>query len=81
MVHVKLFARIREQSGEADLAVEWRPGLTVADLRNQLAGMDANLATALSGPLFAALNHDMVSFEAQIHEGDEVAFFPPVTGG
>jgi len=29
----------------------------------------------------AAINHELVDDFAQIHDGDEVAFFPPVTGG
>jgi molybdopterin synthase sulfur carrier subunit len=33
------------------------------------------------GKLLAAVNQTLVSFEHPVVDGDEVAFFPPVTGG
>ncbi len=81
MIQVKLFARARELSPQGDLKVSWRQGLTVAALHADLSARSERHAAALAGPLFAALNHDMVGFETHIEDGDEVAFFPPVTGG
>ena len=55
---------------------------TVADLKNHLASKDENWQQVFANSaLLSAVNHDMVSSEQAIKAGDEVAFFPPVTGG
>ena len=38
-------------------------------------------ANAEDDPILAAVNHDYVGREHVLNDGDEVAFFPPVTGG
>jgi molybdopterin synthase sulfur carrier subunit len=53
---------------------------TVGQLRDWLAGQGREkLASAKN--LRCAVNHDMVKLDAAIKDGDEIAFFPPVTGG
>ena len=52
---------------------------TVGDLRKALGQHHPALLTAKN--LRAAINRKMVEMDAAIADGDEVAFFPPVTGG
>lgn len=83
MVKLLYFASLRENlglSGES-LALPAQP-CTVAALRAHLAGRgDAWQVFATSKSLRAAVNQTMVAAEAPVQDGDEVAFFPPVTGG
>jgi len=54
----------------------------VAALRAALAGQGDRWALALeSGKLLAAVNQTLVPMSHPLRDGDEVAFFPPVTGG
>jgi len=83
-VKVLFFAALREQLGVASEEVEL-PGdaSTVAALRERLASRGDAWASAFAeGKLLrSAVNQDMASASAGIRSGDEVAFFPPVTGG
>jgi len=58
-------------------------GLSVADLMALLAARGGQWQQEFDGckPLRAAVNQTLVANDARIHAGDEVAFFPPVTGG
>ena len=83
-VKVLFFAALREQVGIASQQVDL-PGetSTVGALRAHLAGRGDAWASAFAEKklLRFAVNQDMVSTEATIKAGDEIAFFPPVTGG
>ena len=83
-VRVLFFAALREQLGVASEEVDL-PGetSTVAALRAQLAGRGGAWQSALAEKklLRFAVNQDMAALAAAIQAGDEVAFFPPVTGG
>ena len=75
-VRVRYFASLRERfarSGD-DLALE--PGATVADAWNAATG-----AGDLPVNVRAARNHEYTEPGAALRDGDEIAFFPPVTGG
>mgnify|MGYP004721842059 CR=1 FL=1 len=81
MLNVLFFAQIRELVGTAqlDLPAEFA---TVGALRDALAARGDRWALALeSGKLLAAVNQTLVPLQHPLHAGDEVAFFPPVTGG
>lgn len=56
---------------------------TVGELRRWLCDRGGVWADALAEgrPVRAALDQAMVGAQAPLHEGAEVAFFPPVTGG
>jgi molybdopterin synthase sulfur carrier subunit len=83
-IKVLYFARLRETlatSGEElELPVDV---VTVADIMALLAKRDDSWQQVFSGsqPLRAAVNQTLVKNSAEINAGDEVAFFPPVTGG
>lgn len=84
-MNVKLlfFAGLREALGTGAESLELPAGIgTAAALRDHLAargGAWAALGTMRN--LRVAVNQQMVGFEAPVAAGDEVAFFPPVTGG
>ena len=83
-VRVLYFASVREKVGrdaeEIDLPADIS---TIAGLRAHLRSRGGAWADALaeSRLLRTALNQDMAQPAAAIQTGDEVAFFPPVTGG
>jgi molybdopterin synthase sulfur carrier subunit len=80
-VRVLYFASLKEAIGTGAEQLELPGGVsTVGQLRDWLVGQGrAVLATAKN--LRCAVNHDMVNLDAAIKDGDEIAFFPPVTGG
>ena len=83
-VRVLYFASLREQLGAAGEEVDV-PGdvATVAALRAHLRGRGGAYEKVLAEKSLvrAAVNQEMVQPGAAIEAGDEVAFFPPVTGG
>jgi molybdopterin synthase sulfur carrier subunit len=84
MIKLLFFARLREDLGTAAEEVALPAGVTtVAGLRAHLIGRGGAWAAALADgkALRVAVNHDMAEATTAIKPGDEVAFFPPVTGG
>lgn len=81
-VKVLYFASLREQIGKSAEDVAWTGG-TVEDLKKALVAKGGDYEKALSGKALvrAAVNQEMVQPGAPVKAGDEVAFFPPVTGG
>ncbi|MBL8436934.1 MAG: molybdopterin converting factor subunit 1 [Zoogloeaceae bacterium] len=82
-VKILYFASLREALGCAGETVELPPGVgDVGGLRKFLqARGEAWQAPLGRGNLRFAVNQRMAGLEAPIGAGDEVAFFPPVTGG
>ncbi len=83
MVKLLYFAGLREALGTSGEELALAAGIAdIAALRQQLASRgepwDALLRTR---NLRVALNQRMVDESAAVADGDEVAFFPPVTGG
>ena len=81
---IRYFASVREKLGCDAEEVELPSGVsTVAALRSHLRGRGGAYETAFAEKalLRAAVNQDMVQPGAPVKAGDEVAFFPPVTGG
>lgn len=84
MLEVLFFARLREQLGVAQLQVPYSAAVaTLAALQEHLIAEHGELwAQALQAEnVLRAVNQDMVSLDCVLAAGDEVAFFPPVTGG
>ena len=83
-VKVLFFAALREQLGTSGEEIELPAGVsTVAGLRSHLLqrGGAWKMALAENKLVRTSVNQDMVQPGALIKGGDEVAFFPPVTGG
>jgi len=82
MIKVVFFAALREQLNCSELSLSSENLATVADLKTELASKDEKWQQVFANnSLLSAVNHDMVNSEQAIKSGDEVAFFPPVTGG
>jgi molybdopterin synthase sulfur carrier subunit len=84
MIKLVFFARLREDLGTPGESLEPPAGVTtVAALRAHLAQRGGAWATALAPnrAVRVAINHEMADAATVIRPGDEVAFFPPVTGG
>lgn len=81
-VTVKYFASIREAVGSASEVRESQAD-TLGGLRDELIALGAAHAECLARgkAVRLALNQVMVDESAVLHDGAEVAFFPPVTGG
>jgi len=80
-VQVLYFAGLKESLGCAAEKVELPADVaTVGGLRDWLVGQ-GRAALASAKNLRCAVNQDMAKLDTPIKEGDEIAFFPPVTGG
>jgi len=83
-VKILYFAWVRQKVGFAEEEVAPPPEVRdVAGLVAWLAGRSPGHAAAFADPrqLRAAVNQDFAAPDAPVAPGDEVAFFPPVTGG
>lgn len=80
MIRVKLFAVLRDAAGASELSLELAPGATVsaavAEIGRQYSALARHLPRAA-----AAVNLARVSAETVLHDGDELALLPPVSGG
>ena len=78
-VTVKFFARYREALGVDSVKVEGNFA-TVDDVRSLLAQRDG-FEVLREQNLMCARNEDLCQLDEPVADGDEVAFFPTVTGG
>jgi molybdopterin synthase sulfur carrier subunit len=83
MLQLRYFASLRETLGTAAEQVELPAGIdSVSDLARWLQARGAPWEPALADRhLQVAVNQAIVKPDAPVRDGDEVAWFPPVTGG
>lgn len=84
MITIVYFARLREALGQASEQLALPADVRDLDgLRKLLIARGGAWAAELGGSraVRAAVNQDMAQGDTGIKDGDEVAFFPPVTGG
>ncbi|HEV7821878.1 MAG TPA: molybdopterin converting factor subunit 1 [Burkholderiales bacterium] len=84
MISVIYFARLREALGKGSEQLSLPADVRDLDgLRNLLIARGGAWAAELAGgrSIRAAVNQDMAQGATLIKDGDEIAFFPPVTGG
>ena len=79
-VTVRLFARLRDIAGTAELQREVPAGATIGALWRDLARDYPDMA-GYERSLSSAVNTDYARLDHGLHDGDEVAFLPPVSGG
>ncbi len=83
-MNVLYFAWVRQRIGMAEEAVSPPPEVRdVAGLMAWLADRSSGHAAAFADPrqVRAAVNQDFAGPDQPVAAGDEIAFFPPVTGG
>lgn len=79
---VRFFARLREELGTGQLILPTDGEQTAGDLLAALASRGGPWAQLQgSQPVMIAINQAMAKPGSPVKAGDEVAFFPPVTGG
>lgn len=75
-ITVKYFAVLREQSGKSEEFIDYEDGMTVTDVwKKTMAGKSMPAGTLV------AVNLEYTRNDSRLQDGDEVAFFPAVTGG
>ena len=79
-VTVRLFARLRDIAGAAELPRDVTPGATIGSIWRQLVGEFPDFA-GYERSISSAVNADYARMDHLVHDGDEVAFLPPVSGG
>ena len=79
-VTVRLFARLREIAGADELVRPIAPPATVADVWRALTAEWPALSP-YAASLSCAVNAQYARMTTPVHDGDEVAFLPPVSGG
>ncbi len=75
-LQIRYFASLRERMGRASDAVESADASSVAEVWARVSGNQPFPSNAL-----VAVNMEFADLSREVKEGDEIAFFPPVTGG
>jgi molybdopterin synthase sulfur carrier subunit len=75
-IKIRYFASLRERLGRSEDTLPFEESLTVSDVWYR-----ANADQALPVNILASVNMDYVALDSIVQDNDEVAFFPPVTGG
>ena len=90
MIKLMFFARLREQLGLSEHRIALSEQLTVQALVEHLMTSDgesnngndkSQWSLLASDEIVVAKNQQVVDRDALVEDGDELAFFPPVTGG
>jgi molybdopterin converting factor subunit 1 len=79
-ITVKLFAIVRDRAGQSELAIDMPEGGDVAAARAALLQRLPSLSGLLDRVAFA-VNRSYVAADSILHDGDELAVIPPVSGG
>lgn len=82
MITVLFFAQLREQLKTSSAEINIATPCTVADIQHELVKQNPQWDKYISDQsLLTSVNQDMVDLQFMVNANDEVAFFPPVTGG
>ena len=75
-INIQFFASLREQIGKSQIILPYDAPQDVLAVWTQ-----ATDRLAMPNNTLCAINMEYVKADAMVNDGDEVAFFPPVTGG
>jgi len=75
-ITVKYFAVLRERLGKSEDVIEFNEGMKVSDVL-EMTVVDKTIPKNL----MVAVNMEYTRMDKRLHDDDEVAFFPAVTGG
>jgi molybdopterin converting factor subunit 1 len=81
LVHVRLFAMLRERAGLDAVQVELPDGATVRDAVDAVAHEHGLGELIARMPVVMAVNREYASADTSLSEADELALIPPVSGG
>ena len=75
-INVQFFASLREQTGKSDITLPYDKSLDV-----KTVWIRATDSMDMPDNTLCAINMEYVKLDAAVNDDDEIAFFPPVTGG
>ena len=78
-VKIRYFGQFRDFTGKREEVLEVKKGITVAEIREYVRGIYPKIAA--KNEVLVAVNGNFGALNEIIVETDEVAFFPPVSGG
>jgi molybdopterin synthase sulfur carrier subunit len=78
-VRVRYFASFRDVTGKVEEWMDVPEGITVQGIREHVRGLYERIAS--KEQVLVAVNGSFTALDRVIKEGDDVAFFPPVSGG
>jgi molybdopterin synthase sulfur carrier subunit len=78
-VKIRFFGQFRDFTGKQEEIIETKNEITVKEIREQIRDMYPKIAA--KNEVLVAVNGSFGSLDQVILETDEVAFFPPVSGG
>jgi len=81
MIQLRFFASLRERLGSSSINFEYSGQKTVNELMIELFEKGDRWLLLKEQDVLVAVNQTLCAKDAKINDGDEVAFFPPVTGG
>ncbi len=79
-IQIKLFAAAREISERGELELEVAEGLSVKDMKLKISAEHPKLSELILRSA-VSLNREFATDESVVHEKDEIALIPPVSGG
>jgi molybdopterin converting factor subunit 1 len=79
-VTIRLFARLKDITGAAELVRQAAPGATIGTVWHDLVSEFPALE-AYERSVSCAVNEDYARMSRTLADGDEIAFLPPVSGG
>lgn len=79
-IKLRLFASFRQVFNSSEIEFTLSEGATAQDLLNEIFSKHKELER-FRGHVVVTINRQAVQMTAVIHEGDEVAILPPVSGG
>ena len=77
---VQLFATLKDRVGQPTVTLRLNPQATVADLLDELVRQYPAMTPNLSS-LIVSVNQNFANRDTNIKKDDEIALFPPVSGG
>ena len=78
-VNIRYFGQFRDFTGKREEVLEVKEGITVEGIREHVRGVYPKIAA--KSEVLVAVNGNFGALDEVIVETDEVAFFPPVSGG
>ena len=80
MLKVRFFASLKDLVGDSELEIELDQKTSVRNIFDQLETRFPELKK-YQPILLVAVNQEYANFDASVSPGDELSFFPPVSGG
>lgn len=81
MIHIKFFAHLRETLKVSSIDLAGFEGKTIAEIQQALVARGGVWEVLSESDVLYAINQSITSAATTVNDGDELAFFPPVTGG